>query len=64
MFRRVNHASLPFLTAAIAALLLYRGMESGLGLSARTVFTFGLAGATAIAVGLALVSLTRKPRQE
>jgi len=64
MFRRANHASLPFLTAAIAALLLYRGMESGLGLSARTVFTFGLVGAAAIAVALGLVFLTRKPRQE
>ena len=45
MLNYLNHPSVPFLTAAVTALLLYRGLEIGLGLSGSIMFAFGLGGA-------------------
>ena len=51
---------MPFLSAAIAALALYRVLESGLGLTSTTIFAFGLYGAALIAVPLGFVLLSRQ----
>jgi hypothetical protein len=47
----------PFLSAAIAALVLYRLLESLLGLTANGVFFIGLYGAAVVATPLAFVYL-------
>jgi hypothetical protein len=43
------HPSIPFLTAAIAALLLYRGMISIAGLDNTVIFTTSLSAAAVLA---------------
>jgi hypothetical protein len=62
MLKWLGHPSIPFLTAAIAALVLYRLLETGFGLSGGEIFATGLGGAVLIGVGLGLASLV--PRQE
>jgi hypothetical protein len=64
MFKHQGHPSLPLLTAAIAALVAYRFMESGLGLSGWEIFMAGFGGAFALAAGLALASLLVRTRPE
>ena len=59
-----GHPSIPFLTAAIAALVLYRGMTSLLKLSDWTVFGLGLAGAAFLSAACLLAHLVRQPRKE
>jgi hypothetical protein len=46
-----GHPSIPFLAAAIAALLLYRGMISLLGLDNGAIFTVCVATALLVAAG-------------
>ena len=53
---------MPFLSAAIAALALYRVLETDLGFTSTTIFAFGLYGAALIAVPLGF-DLLIKPRQ-
>ena len=47
----------PFLSAAIAALVLYRLLETGLGLGSNTVFSVGVYGAALVAAPLAFIYL-------
>jgi hypothetical protein len=54
---------MPFLSAAIAALALYRVLETDLGFTSTTIFAFGLYGAALIAVPLGF-DLLIKPRGE
>jgi len=51
---------MPFLSAAIAALALYRVLETGMGLPSTTIFAFGFYGAALIAVPLGLDLLSRQ----
>src|SRR5437773_10674663 len=53
----------PFLSAAIAALALYRLLETGLGFSSTAVFAFGLYGAGLIGVPVGVALLIGKQRQ-
>jgi hypothetical protein len=64
MFKQLGHPCLPFLTAAIAALVAYRLLESGLGLSGREIFVTGFVGAVAMSLALALTGLFIRARQE
>jgi len=64
MLSRLGHPSIPFLTAAIAALFLYRLLESGFGFSGKEIFAIGLGGAVLVFVLLALAGLAVRPRQE
>jgi hypothetical protein len=64
MHRGLGHPSVPFLSAALAALALYRILETGLGWNAQEVFAIGLGGATFLTAALVLAALVRKPRQE
>ncbi len=64
MFKRLGHPSIPFLTAAAAALVSYRLLESGLGLSAKQIFVAGFGGALVLAVALGLASLLARVSQE
>ena len=45
-----GHPSLPFLTAAVAALLLYRGLISLAGLDNGAIFALGISAAALVAV--------------
>jgi hypothetical protein len=56
--------SMPFLTAAIAALILYRLLETGLGFSASALFAVGVSGAGVITVALGLACLVYRRRQD
>ena len=62
MFKRLGHPSIPFLTAAAAALVFYRVLESGLGLSRSEIFVAGFGGALALAAALALASVLVRAR--
>jgi hypothetical protein len=64
MFKRLGHPSIPFLTAAAAALVAYRFLESGLGLSAREIFVAGFGGALALAAAVVLASVLVRASQE
>ena len=64
MHRGLGHPSVPFLFAALAALALYRILETGLGWGGEEVFAIGLGGATFLTAALVLAALVRKPRQE
>src|SRR5262249_35703098 len=64
MFKRWAHPSVPFLTAAVAALVAFRVLESGLGLSAHDIFVAGFGGACTLAGALALASLLIRTRPE
>src|SRR5262249_21764334 len=57
MFKQWAHPSVPFLTAAVAALVAFRVLESGLGLSAHDIFVAGFGGACTLAGALALASV-------
>jgi hypothetical protein len=59
-----GHPSVPFLTAAIAALVLYRGMTSVLGLGNEAIFTVGLIGAAALTAAWLLAYFVLQPRKE
>ena len=63
MMRGLGHSSVPFLFAALAALALYRILETGLGWSPHAILTLALGGAaiTALVFGLAYIAL--RPRQ-
>ena len=54
---------MPFLSAAITALVLYRLLESGLGLTSTAIFAFGIYGAALIAAPLCYSYLLSKQRQ-
>jgi hypothetical protein len=64
MFKRLGHPSIPFLTAAAAALVSYRVLESGLGLNGKQIFMAGFGGALVLAVALGLASLLARASQE
>jgi hypothetical protein len=59
-----GHPSIPFLTAAIAALILYRAMASVLMLSNEAIFSIGLTGAILMFAACLLGQLTGHPRKE
>ena len=54
---------MPLLSAAAAALVLYRLLESGAGFTPDSVFSFGLYGAALVATPLAVTYLIGLPRQ-
>jgi hypothetical protein len=64
MSKWLGHSSIPFLTAAVAALVCYRLLESGLGFSGREIFFAAIAGAMALSAALALASLAVRPSRE
>jgi hypothetical protein len=63
MRRGLDHPSVPFLFAALAALSLYRIAETGFGFSGQDIFAFGLGGAAVMAAVLGLAHWTRMPRR-
>jgi hypothetical protein len=64
MLRGLGHPSVPFLFAALAALSLYRILETGFGLSGHDIFAASLGGAAFSAVALALAYWMRTPSRE
>jgi hypothetical protein len=64
MSKWLGQSSIPFLTAAAAALVSYRVLESGLGLSAREIFIAGFGGALALAAAVTIASLLVRASQE
>jgi hypothetical protein len=64
MSKWLGHSSTPFLTAAAAALVSYRFLESGLGLSKNEIFVAGFGGALALAAAVVLASLLVRASQE
>jgi len=64
MSKWLGHSSISFLTAAVAALVSYRVLESGLGLSAREIFIAGFGGALVVAAAVAIASVLVRASQE
>jgi hypothetical protein len=59
-----GHPSLPFLTAAIAALLLYRGMISLAGLDNGAIFAVSVGAAALVAAAWLMAHLVWPLRRE
>ena len=59
-----GHASIPFLTAAVAALLLYRGLISLTGLDNRAIFAMSIAAAALLATAWLAAHLIGTLRKE
>jgi len=64
MSKWLGHPSIPFLTAAGAALISYRLLESGLGLSGKQIFVAGFGGALVLTAAVALAGLLARASQE
>jgi hypothetical protein len=64
MFQLGRHSYIAFGAAAVAALFIYWGLETELGLSSRMIFVLALAGAGVMIVALVAATLLLQPSRK